>query len=491
MLVLRARLRFCAYDAGAEDDPRNPEWPPHPARLFCALVASDPSEREWEALRWLEQQDPPDVLAPRAVDEHSTEVFVPTNDVKAANPNLPGRINSSRRKPRLLPARDQFALTWPGAEPSDDVQQALEDLAARVPYVGRSTSSAEVWFSDEEPEGLDRYIPAEEAVTHDLRVPYAGYADALSDLHERGARSWEASRLHGYRPAGEPTDDGDDPIASPYEHLMVLRFVSPSHLHASRVVSVTDQLRRALLRLIPDPVPATISGHGADSSPHVAYLGLPNVGHSGHLPEGPDLRGNGNPHADGRLLGLAVAVPASRPELVETIFRALHDASARETGHFTLNLKGGEDIDLVYDTVSARVPVGARPTSWTRPSNLWATATPVVFDHYPKGREPAAMVADALMRAGYPAPDEVVANRSPILAGAPHLTRSRVQRRAGVPTKPWVHAWVRFTTPQRGPVLAGSMRYRGLGIFVPLTEGTKAKVTPEAQGDPATEAVVS
>ncbi|WP_462186878.1 hypothetical protein [Frankia sp. CcWB2] len=34
--------------------PSEPECPPHPARLFCGLVASARIDGDWVALRWLE-----------------------------------------------------------------------------------------------------------------------------------------------------------------------------------------------------------------------------------------------------------------------------------------------------------------------------------------------------------------------------------------------------------------------------------------------------
>ena len=47
------------YDAADVQDRERAEWPPHPARLFCALVAAARSEEERSALRWLEDQPAP------------------------------------------------------------------------------------------------------------------------------------------------------------------------------------------------------------------------------------------------------------------------------------------------------------------------------------------------------------------------------------------------------------------------------------------------
>jgi CRISPR-associated protein Csb2 len=79
------------YAAMAYNDRDRVEWPPHPARLFSALVATwgedDPhsvqGQAERTALEWLEQQAPPEIIADRI--EHAgirtvMPVFVPVND---------------------------------------------------------------------------------------------------------------------------------------------------------------------------------------------------------------------------------------------------------------------------------------------------------------------------------------------------------------------------------------------------------------------------
>lgn len=482
MLALHARLRFGAYDAGAETDPRVAEWPPHPARLFCALVASDPTDAEWSALRWLEAQAPPVVECARLLGTSSDEIFVPTNEVDAKSPSLPGRRNAGRRKPRALPSRSSFRLLWPDATPEDSVRAALDALAARVPYVGRSTASTEVWFETADlgrAADDERYEPVPGGGV-DLRVPWSGYADRLQELHERGARAWEASRTTTYRRKGdEPEVDDAEPVDGPFGRLLTFHFERPVHLHSSMTVAVTNLLRTTVMSILDDPVPPAVAGHGHDHTTHVAFLGLPNVGVPPALPDGPALAAM-NPRPDGRLLALALALPGDDDALARDLYAALVLDRTGRGPLAELRLQStDEPIGLAHDP-TASVPLGARPTTWTEPSTLWATATPVVADRFPKGRAPAALVAEALINAGYPAPAEVVAHRAPVLPGAPQLTRSSVQRRAGVPVKPWYHAWVRFERPVRGPVLAGSMRYRGLGLFRPVRS---APTGPGPTGD--------
>jgi len=89
MLAIQVELLTGRYAATAHNDRGRAEWPPHPARLFSALVAAlydcgevDADERA--SLLWLEQQGAPSLR----VDSESNvgrrqvhDVYVPVNDV--------------------------------------------------------------------------------------------------------------------------------------------------------------------------------------------------------------------------------------------------------------------------------------------------------------------------------------------------------------------------------------------------------------------------
>ncbi|HET9894954.1 MAG TPA: type I-U CRISPR-associated protein Csb2 [Streptosporangiaceae bacterium] len=100
-LSITVRLRGGGYDAGGER-PSEAEWPPHPARVFCALAASARTEAEWEALRWLEQQGSPQVWADQLDRVYHGHVhgYVVQNAVspKGGNQSWPGRTSGSRAR---------------------------------------------------------------------------------------------------------------------------------------------------------------------------------------------------------------------------------------------------------------------------------------------------------------------------------------------------------------------------------------------------------
>ena len=89
MLAIEINFLTGRYVATFHNDRQQSEWPPHPARLFSAMVAtyhesadSDPSEKaaERDAMEWLEAQPPPSVAASPAVTRTVASHFVPVND---------------------------------------------------------------------------------------------------------------------------------------------------------------------------------------------------------------------------------------------------------------------------------------------------------------------------------------------------------------------------------------------------------------------------
>lgn len=85
MFGLAVELLTGRYFATASDDREAGEWPPHPARLFSALVSTwaespERDEAERAALEWLEAQGPPHITAGPASQRDVPTVFVPVND---------------------------------------------------------------------------------------------------------------------------------------------------------------------------------------------------------------------------------------------------------------------------------------------------------------------------------------------------------------------------------------------------------------------------
>jgi CRISPR-associated protein Csb2 len=131
-------------------------------------------------------------------------------------------------------------------------------------------------------------------------------------------------------------------------------------------------------------------------------------------------------------------------------------------------------------------PIALRSQTWTEPSTVWASVTPVVLDRHPKhdpssakGSEREAWrreVADSIIasceRIGLPAPVSIDIDKTSWHRGAPRARPGP----GGMPwlptktgnTKQQVHVLMEFDREVQGPVLIGAGRYRGYGLCKPL-----------------------
>lgn len=209
MFALAVELLAGRYVATAYNNRDRVEWPPHPARLFSALVATwadgdadtADGQLEAEALRWLECQSAPQILASGTNDTARRvvcSVFVPVNDVftvtapdrskldaslaeeaSAGSPKLAKEVTKLTSKllvdtakavsvprkltreaianaestvfadrrakqprtfPSATPAHAVVAFVWSEVEPSADHIAAFERLLSRLVRLGHSST---------------------------------------------------------------------------------------------------------------------------------------------------------------------------------------------------------------------------------------------------------------------------------------------------------------------------------------------------------------
>jgi len=120
-------------------------------------------------------------------------------------------------------------------------------------------------------------------------------------------------------------------------------------------------------------------------------------------------------------------------------------------------------------------PYTLRPETWTRPSRLWASVTPVVLHHYPKRNRPGdveRIVRDACETARLPSPRCVKAGPVSFHRGAGHVRQ--VPLLESTPEglcRYQVHCLLEFSEEVKGPILVGRGRYRSYGLFLPVREG--------------------
>ncbi|HLI83697.1 MAG TPA: type I-U CRISPR-associated protein Csb2 [Bryobacteraceae bacterium] len=499
MLAIRIEFLTGVYMATRYNDPSRsePEWPPHPDRLFSALVAAaaEPAEndlaripeREASTLRWLlePQRGPlhlavsesrnrsaPDVYMPE--NPHSDEI--PKGSLETGDENtrkkkrnaLRGLIPVFRGKkplpiPAVIPDDPVAYFIWPDADP-DEHAEVLRGICSKVTYLGRSRSLVRLSVVDDPPPPT--HVP-DPLGTVPLRVPAAGRLSYLVDKYKRDGGKPEPSPTQPYRRLHHDRLP-QERAANLFDRFWVFqpRRGDPL-LPATATVKVTRALRAALIACIdqdqrrkgfPPDVPDVVHGHG--QHPHCAYVALPFV----H----PWQR-----HADGAIKGVGVLLPRGISD----------DALMAAAAGLTLLQQNGLSIPSIGTWRLKEVPADDPPSgtldrhTWSRPSRMWASATPVVFGHFPKPKKggEAKVILDSLEMIGID-PDhvlELAIDRHSPLHGSPPSWYFKAAREASGSHQEslWVrHLTIRFDRPVRGPIVLGRMRYFGLGLMRPMED---------------------
>jgi CRISPR-associated protein Csb2 len=492
------------------------EWPPHPARVFMAMVAAHyqtgANAAERTALLWLEALAPPEIHAPDAEPCKVVTHFVPVNDKAGPSKALMHSLPVTRdRQPRIFAraslASDIVVFHWPNAVPTPEVRAALAALCGKVTRIGHSTSLVQMWLADSVPADLPRWVADEERATHLLRIPkartlaeldrafngeaiaqYENLLLAVEAAPTKKAATVAKKKLADAFPAGEPprhrplismyagfakvcteseTTAASNSVFSP--HLVIFeleRMDGPyRHLELACTLALTDRWREALASHANNLSPqaqSLLTGHASDRAPlqtaHAAFLPLAFVGH---------------PHADGRLPGVALALPQDMPGDVRA--DVLHVAARTADKGLKLGRLGAWKLN---SSTMARPLETLRAATWTaHPDGAthWSTVTPIAYDQHPKAKakaeylaEVAAMIADGCERIGLPRPREVVVTPVSTHLGVPPAHAFPRLRRKDGSERRHTHAILVFNEPVRGLVTIGAGRYRGYGLCRPV-----------------------
>ena len=251
---------------------------------------------------------------------------------------------------------------------------------------------------------------------------------------------------------------------SVFDPRMIVLVIKGKHVSLPATLKLTTALRGLLMEACPEqPPPEWFSGHRPDgrpaTAPHLALTPLPFVG---------------SEHADGRILGLALVLPARLDpqedgRCLEPFLYHTDTGLPREHRLFNGQwFECGIEIEA-----RERPPINLNPKTWTRPSCVWASVTPVVlnrhFDGKDKWEQAAESVKDACEHIGLPRPRTVLLHPVSLVEGAPpardypQLTRKNDGGR-----RSHSHAIVIFDEPVDGPVLIGAGRFRGYGLCRPM-----------------------
>ncbi len=525
-----------ATDTGQWDEA---EWPPHPARLFMSIAAAyfetlpeevsqrdDSHQRLRQSLEWLERQPAPVIVASAAVVRTPVTVFVPVNDsTKTDQLMAKDRSRQPRHFPTTIPDHEVVDYVFDGAIDSD-LEASLTHLAGEVIRIGHSSSFTQVWVEKhyERPaksidsDDLIELCPDDTTAdsTNRLRVFTQGMLNSLERSYNLDAINQflalqkEISESKGTEkkslklqmterfPGGiPPTQRPATAIAIPYvarhaipnaasrscfdSELLVLAFQEGPRIGLESTMQLAGAVRKKIHDAFPNRTsPEWLGGHRTDgtpsSEPHMAVLPLPFVGRR---------------HADGHLLGLALAFPSDvttreRATVLRQFFERNQDGEwlMRLSLHGFRRLTGADshcDFELVREQ-RLNPPRTLAPETWTAACTIWETVTPIALDRFPKTdranrsawlNEVAEIICSSCENTGLPRPGEVQVHHNAFVEGVPKarpdgggfplMGGTKANRAARFQ----VHARIVFDTSVIGPVILGAGRFVGYGLCRP------------------------
>ncbi len=489
------------------------EWPPHPGRIFMAMAAAyfhnEKNPGEQAALEWLEKLDPPEVYAGGCEARRVVTHFVPVNDkpgpAKAVLQSAPGltRTRQPRTFARAWLSSDTVYLVWPEVTAKSSIAENLAKLTQRVSRIGHSSSLVQMWMESEPPANQSALVPDDSRADRRFRVPTPGTLRYLEERYNGGALEAygalkvaelealdkktrakirkelretyqnqppvslrpELSQWQGYALA-KPESPSKMPGTFFDPNLLIYRLIRESgsyrSLELATTLRLTTLLRKAMVRVASGqgrPLPESIIGHRPNGlpseSPHMAMLPLGFVG---------------SEYADGKLMGIALALPrdlttVERKALLVTL-AAIKQLKLGSLGVWRLEAPS-ED----------RPPYSLLSSAWTAATagaTEWGSITPIVLDRHAKAKDPAAYrdeVTGIIRRSCQRVTDQepahiIIGSVSPHLGTPPAHAFPRLQRKDGSDLC-HTHATLIFNRPIIGPLFLGAGRYRGYGFCRP------------------------
>ena len=428
------------YVATFHNDRRQPEWPPHPARLFSALVATwadadEPDRSEREALEWLEAQGPPAIAASCAVPRKVVSHFVPVNDASVISRTL-----QERKAKRIHDLTDELhhEHVASGGEVTKKVAQLRHKLAkereveTQVSHAGNTSPSSALQMLPDRRGKQERFFPSftldEARVTYLWHGPSPdGVGEVLDPLLRRVTRLGHSCSLVSCRVAPDPSDATLVPGGDVGESLRSIRPGQLAELERQfgrhresrpRALPYTDVRYRTVAETSqtegpqePDTTGDWIVfefAHGSRAYPAMRTVELANAMRSavlhyaedpipeelsGHEPGGTPtaaphvaflpLPYTGFERADGRLLGIAVSVPKALREVARrALFRAIGTWESRVAQPLKLTL-GSQGVIQLSRLLGPAALVSLRPEVWRRRSRRWVSVTPIALPRHP------------------------------------------------------------------------------------------------------------
>ena len=462
MLSIEVNFLTGRYVATAHHDRNSPEWPPHPARLFSALVATwadsdEPDMGERRVIEWLESLPPPSICASQAIPRTPATHFVPVNDARIVS--QASYNNRAKKVDHLIAQIRQAEADELPARKRQSLRTQLKrqrDVSAIVASAGKTPLSTAVgimpagWVTTPKAvrTGQARvypsYTPSEPRVTFLWRAePTDDITRTIDGLCARLTRLGHSSSLVACRVVSEPPAPnhipGEGPItlravrsgqlaalereylkheaskprALPFTPVRYRRVeAETTKKHTLKSDTAGDWLVLAFLRgskRFPSTRAADIATALRGAVFHHAADPMPE-GLSGHRRDGrPSTNPHvaflplpwvGHEHSDGRLMGAAISIPDQLDNKSRRHLLRAVGAWESVADPLTLTL-GRRGIVEMKRVIGISDLVTLRAGLWNRRSTRWTTATPIALPTHPGplGRGTASARSKAWARA--------------------------------------------------------------------------------------------
>lgn len=241
MLAIEVELLTGRYTATRFNDRNRSEWPPHPARLFSALVArwadgDPPDDDERAALEWLETLGPPEIGCAAAELRSVVTHYVPGNDVSVVRSSdaLYAKLGEAERALRSVESAADAATARELARVTKQLSRLRDQVvvdSARAATASGDSSAARTAARSLLPEGRGKQgrtyptmIPADDRVWFRWPAvdPDTAPSAALDGLLARVTRLGHSSTMVACRLTSEPgpvswvpDESGPEPLRVP------------------------------------------------------------------------------------------------------------------------------------------------------------------------------------------------------------------------------------------------------------------------------------
>lgn len=444
------------YSARGADD-KDLEFPPHPLRMWKALISSyhayPGKERSDERDLLLKmEQVLPEVWVPQLSDTYSNLFFLAETEITPSGRDPLNRKKEARVRKFAVPKTQNIHFVW-NIELSDAELDSLNRLASRIDYLGTSFTKVVVHARRGSPPKekveLDRYVPMTSEDSYRrfvMRVPWKGCLDAHEKAYDSGISMLTNVRSASYVRAGK------DPHST-HRLLHVLRI--QSQLPLSFVGLVCKAVRQSLLSIGGRggvTIPKLISGHEADGSVSKSSYG--------QLVFSP-LASIGNEHASGMMTGLSIWAPKKAPKQEQDSTEKIISKWISSAG--TISLDG---LSSFFSESTEGLE-----WQWKGPYERWTTLTPIILDRWPRRQnmhhassEVKSLILKACEWAGLPEVEDIWT--SPVSIIKPQLAHKDLSQFSPMDGYR-VYATITFKERVHAPVAIGKGRSFGFGLAIP------------------------